>query len=213
MPNGTASPSSRPTLEQRAEALAVVVSTLRRASDSGAENIRVVFNAAAFLLLFDLDLARFTEDLRSATDHPRREFLAKYDALLLYEASEDLTQILGKDFRRAAGVLGFPEGLMKELNEVSSDLHRFWQEHQEFLGPIRKSVAAHREHDALAYIGVAEAVEPLEVMRIAAEFSVPVRRLAEVLASMINLIDAPVTMADMLRAIDKRESRAREGSE
>jgi hypothetical protein len=185
----------------RQQAIATTVRTLNGAKGLNARGIRAVFNVSLYLLLLDDDLAYFTDDLVYAVGERRRRFLAKHEAILLYEAADDLPQLLGKDFRAAVAALGADDPLKKRLNEASSGLHRFWNEHREFLNDIRNALAAHREHDALTYVEKLESVKPLEVMGLAAEFSVLLERLIAVLTDIAKLtIGIPGVIADMKRS-------------
>ena len=75
--------------------------TLQQASDTNAANIKILFNVSLYLLLLDQDLAYFTNDLVQAIGDRRRAFIAKQEAVLLYEAAEDVRQLLGQEFRAA----------------------------------------------------------------------------------------------------------------
>lgn len=187
--------------QARQQTIATTQKTLNGAKGLNAKGIQAVFNVALYLLLLDEDLAYFTDDLVYAIGDKRRRFLAKHEAILLYEAAEDLPQLLGKDFRAAVTALGADDALKKRLNEASSGLHWFWNEHREFLNDIRNAVAAHREHDALAYVQTLESIKPLQVMGLAAEFSGLLERLIAVLTDIAKLtIGIAAVIGDMKRS-------------
>lgn len=89
----------------RADALKTVRHTLQGAIQLKAGSATKVFNVGMYLLLLDQDIAYFTDDLVCAIGDRRRAFLAKHEAVLLYEAAEDLPQLLGRDFREAVKAL------------------------------------------------------------------------------------------------------------
>lgn len=171
----------------RTEAIAITVKTLGNAKRVNAGATRTVFNVGLYLLLIDQDLADFTDDMVNAVGVRRRRFVAKHEAVLLFEAAEDLPQLLGKSFRNAAGQLGASPEQLQRLNAASSSMHGFWDTHREFLGSIRKALAAHREHDALAYVEKLEALDPLAVMRLAVAFSGHLEGLIGVLVELAGL--------------------------
>ena len=140
----------------RQQAIATTHRALIGAAGLHARNSQTIFNVGLYVLLLDDDLACFTDDLVCAIDDRRRRFTAKHEAVPLYEAAQDLPQLLGKDFRSAIAALGADDTLTKRLNEASSGLHRFSNEHRSVLNDIRNVVAAHREHDALAYVRTLE---------------------------------------------------------
>jgi hypothetical protein len=158
-------------------------------------------------LLLDQDIAYFTDDLVCAIGDRRRAFLAKQEAVLLYEAAEDLPQLLGREFRDAVNALGASAEQLARLNAVSSELNRFWQGHREFLGTIRNFLAAHRDHDALRYAEALENLKPLEVMARAAELSQLLERLVVVITELASLtVGAAAIMRDMVTS--KKKDRA-----
>ena len=175
----------------RIQALQTVRKTLEGAASLNARNARTVFNVGLYVLLLDQDIAYFTDDLVCAVGDRRRAFVAKHEAVLLYEAAEDLPQLLGHEFRDAIRALGASEQQVTRLNSVSSELNRFWQAHREFLGRIRNVLAAHRDHDTLLYTESLEMLKPLEVMARAADLSQLLERLVGVVTELALLTAAP----------------------
>jgi hypothetical protein len=175
----------------RIDVLTTIRRTLEGAARLRAGNTTAVFNVGMYLLLLDQDIAYFTDDLVCAIGDRRRAFLAKHEAMLLYEAAEDLPQLLGRDFRGAVKVLGASAEQIARLNAVSSDLNQFWQHHREFLGSIRNALTAHRDHDALRYAESLDAIKPLDVMARAAELSQLLERLVVVISELATLTVGP----------------------
>lgn len=188
----------------RIEALKTVNKTLDGAAKLDAANIKIVFNVGLYVLLLDQDLAFFTDDLICAIGDRRRASVAKHEAIMLYEAAEDLPQSLGREFRDAVKTLGATPEQLERLNSVSSDLNRFWQKQREFLGTIRNALAAHRDHDALRYAESLEALKPREVMARGAELSPLLDRLIRVLTEMAYLTVGPAAiLRDMVVSMKK----------
>jgi hypothetical protein len=178
----------------RIAALASVRQTLERAVKAKAQNIETIFNVALYLLLIDQDLAYFSNDMVCAIGDRRRAFVAKHEALLLYEAAKDVPELLGKKFRAAILGLFVPPQQVQKISAVSSELNRFWQTHREFLGKIRNALTAHREHDALAYAEGSESLEPMEVMARAAELSRLLELLVQELIEVARLTSSPTVI-------------------
>lgn len=188
----------------RIRALRSVQQTLQSAVLLKAKNVQTVFNVALYLLQLDQDLAFFTKDMVWAIGDRRRAFLAKYEALLLYEAAEDLPHLLGKKFRDAIGALALHEEQVQKIASISSDLNKFWIKNRKFLGGIRNAVAAHRDHDALRYVNSIEAIEPLEVMTCAAELSTLLNSLVQELARIADFSPHEI-LHDVLISIEKTD--------
>lgn len=134
----------------------------------------------------------------------RRAFIAKQEAVLLYEAAEDVRQLLGREFRAALESLNVPQEIIGQINAVSAGLNQFWDKHREFLKTIRNVLAAHRDHDALRYMGDVESLKPLEVMNRAVEFSALLELLVQELIKISVLTSNPgVILRDILSSSAK----------
>lgn len=197
---------SRPKSKARALALETTRNTLRSATQLNSGNLKTVFNVGMYLLLLDQDLAFFTDDLVCAIGDRRRAFIAKHEAVLLYEAAEDLPQLLGREFRNAVKAVGASEDLLDRLNSVSSDFNTFWQTHREFLGTLRKTLAAHRDHDALLYSESLQLLKPLEVMARAADLSELINRLVGILIELTRLTANPTNILRDMMASSKKSN-------
>ena len=73
----------------RIQALTTVRHTLQGTARLNAGSAKTIFNVGMYALLLDQDIAYFTDDLVCAIGDRRRAFLAKHEAVLLYEAGED----------------------------------------------------------------------------------------------------------------------------
>jgi hypothetical protein len=178
--------------------------TLESATNLGAGGVTEVFNVGMYLLLLDQDLAYFTDDLVCAVGDRRRAFLAKHEALLLYEAAEDLPQLLGRRFREAVTALGASNEQLSRLNSASSELTRFWNGNREFLGSIRNVLAAHRDKNALLYVRSLETLKPLEVMDRATTLSQSLNRLVQVISELAFIAVEPAAiLRDMKNTRDR----------
>jgi hypothetical protein len=197
--------SSRAKNKARAKALVTVRKTLENARKLNARSVTTIFNVSLYLLLLDQDLAYFTADLVLAIGDRRRAFVAKHEAILLYEAAEDVPQLLGRDFRTAINSLGVAPEDLARINAVSSELNKFWQTHRDFLGKIRNALAAHREHNALIYSERLEELAPLEVMTRGAELSGLLEKLVQALTPIARLTSNPtIILRDMLTSDGKK---------
>jgi hypothetical protein len=182
---------SRHKRKVRSAAIATTRDTLLKAVKLDARGMKAVFNVGLYLLLLDQDLADHSDDMIYARDRRRRRFGAKHQALLIYEAAEDLPQMLGRGFRAAVESMGPSSDQTQRLNGVTSSLNQFWRDNREFLKGIRNGLVAHREHDALSYLEALEKIEPLEVMRCGAALSAQLETLIAVLSNIAGLSGDP----------------------
>lgn len=124
--------------------------------------------------------------------------------MLLYEAAEDLPQLLGKEFRNAVSALGAGPEQLQRLNKASSDLNQFWKKERDFLGTIRNVLSAHRDHDSLRYAESLENLKPMEVMARAVELSPLLDGLIKVLSEIAQLtVGTEALLQDMIESAQK----------
>ena len=147
----------------RIGALATVRHTLHGAAQLNAGNTKTIFNVGMPYCWTRISPTSRTILCVQSAIVGARSF-AKSRAVLLYEAAEDLPQLLGPEFRDAIKALGASPEQLSRANAVSSELSRFWHSNREFLGTIRNALAAHGDHDTLRYAEALEVLKPLEVM-------------------------------------------------
>lgn len=172
----------------------VVVSVRKlcaRSREMGMENLACVHNASLFVLLLDQDFHWLRTQMMQALDEPERMFVARQIALLLFEASEDLPQVFGRDYREALAALHFGQKVLPELDAIMKGVNKFKREHAAALKQIRTLVVAHREQDALVQLEALEGVRPLSLMELAAEFYVSLRSLTDLLVK-VTLMTADI---------------------
>lgn len=198
---------SRSRYKARKEASATIRSTLEQFTSFNANNHRTIFNVALYLILLDQDLADFTDDIINATGDRKRAFIAKHEAILLYEASEDITQLVGLKFREAIKELSLSKEQMLKLDAASSNLNEFWRTNREFLRNIRNVLAAHRDHNALQYVEMLEQLQPLKVMHLAADLSDCINPLVSVLTDIALASSTPKSiLEDWLTSSKKKRA-------
>jgi len=105
-----------------------------------------------------------------------------------------LPQLLGKQYREWLDVLELDEQWIKALNEIGSKLSRFRKNHTQFLSKIRNYVGAHRDHDASAQLDILSDLKAIEVYRLGAEFSEPLRDLVAFYTHLLTYMNNPAVM-------------------
>lgn len=159
-----------------------------------------IYNAGIFVALLEQDISAYSENIFFAKSEWNRQFFARGLAVLLHEGAEDLPQLLGKQYREWLDVLELDERWIKVLNEIGSKLSRFRKSHTPFLKEIRNYVSAHRDHDASAQLDILSDLKAIEVYRLGAEFSEPLRDLVAFYIQLLTYMNNP---AVMLRQVAK----------
>lgn len=142
-----------------------------------------ILNVNLFVLLMFRDLSVMRIDIVSTNDDWRATFGARQTALLLFETVEDLTQLLGREFREVVKRIDSTGNLLKELEVVCKQLGMFLQSHHGILDETRNAIAAHREHDSLLFLEISEKLDPEEIQVITG-------KCVEILTALIKATDS-----------------------
>jgi len=157
------------------DAIKATRSRLEEARRCGSINLDKVYNVGLYIALFERDLSAYSSYLFLSKTTWHRQFAARGMAVLLYEGCEDIPELLGKEFRNCLKDLGLGDSWFQQLNDIASGLNKFKLMHSEFLKRVRNYVGAHREKNALAQIEVLDILNPIDVYRLGAAFSEPLR--------------------------------------
>ncbi len=132
-----------------------------------------------------------------SVDEQERNFVARHYAVLLYEASEDLPQMFGGEYRKALSTLQLGEQILAELDGVMKRINEFKRLRAAKLKSVRIHAGAHREHDTTLQLEMIESIQPISMMELAAEIYAPIRALLDLLTKVtIRSADLAVLMRD-----------------
>jgi hypothetical protein len=90
--------------------------------------------------------------------------------------------------------LELDEEWMRAFNQIHSKLSGFEKKHKPFLNKIRNFVCAHRDHDASAQLEILSDLKAIEVYRLGAEFSEPIRELVAFYTRLLTYMNNPAVM-------------------
>jgi hypothetical protein len=163
-----------------------------RRADS--EAYRGLYNVGLFVVLLERDISAYSESIFFARSEWHRQFHARGLALLLHEAAEDLPQLLGKQYRQWMRDLNLGEVWFDALNSIGKKLSCFRKAHGDFLYDVRNYVGAHRDHDAITQIDTMAKFNSIDVYRLAAELSEPVRDVVAFYTRLLQYMHNPIVM-------------------
>lgn len=118
-----------------------------------------IFNLIGFIDLNSIDISVLSQKMITEKNKWSRNLYARYAYLMMYELTEDVIQLLGKDKNKETGQLygirplveGIgDEQLTEELNKVSGLWNGFWKRigvNGRNFSQIRNTSTAHRDHD------------------------------------------------------------------
>jgi hypothetical protein len=153
-----------------------------------------LYNVGLFVALLEQELSAFSEAIYFARSNWHRQFHARALAVLLYEGAEDLPELLGKEYRLWLKEVEADPSLVSALNSIHSKLTGFRKQHGQFLGEVRNHVGAHREHNALAQLELMSRFSAIDIYRLAAEFTEPLRELVDFYMQLLAHMHKPLVM-------------------
>ena len=98
-----------------------------------------------------------------------KKYVARQLAVLLYEASNDLPNLLGKEFRGSLKTLLLSGEDLTEFNRITKNLNQFKKSNRLLLNELRNFVGAHRDNDAGKQLEIIEKIDLLQMMGLAGD--------------------------------------------
>jgi hypothetical protein len=163
-----------------------------------------LYNVGLFVALLNKDITTYNESIFFARSAWHRQFHARNLAVLLYETTEDLPQLLGKSFRAWLTDIDLGQAWLDSLGRITSQIALFKSSHSSFLKDVRNYIGAHREHESLAQISMLESLDPLVVYKLAGDLAVPVNDLVGFYIKLLTYMHNPAVMLKQAcRAVDR----------
>ncbi len=163
------------------------------ATRASSKTYRGLYNVGLFVALLEQDISAFSECIYFARSDWHRQFHARNLAVLLFEGAEDLPELLGKEYRAWLKEIS-ADTLVDHLNQIHSKFSSFQRKHGPFLKEVRTYVGAHRDHDSLVQLELMSRFTALDVYRLGAEFSVPLRELINFYMKLLAHMHDPLVM-------------------
>ena len=145
-------------------------STIVALRAQGRADVDVIWNAASHVNVVDHDVSALLYFIGMASDVWARRTAARMLATVLYEACDDLSQLLGKRFIEACKTAKCYDRIEPIHRDACGKLSAFRKKHEAVLKPIRNQTGAHKEHDALAFLAVVTETDPDMIAEIASDF-------------------------------------------
>lgn len=159
---------------KRISAIEGAIKSIRREYDRAKKNrmphFQRVYNVGLYILVFEYDFSILKNDALFAVRPWKKNFVARQFAVLLYEASHDLPELLGKEFRESLRTLPLTDSDWANLNAILKRINEFKKEHHSQLNTLRNYVGAHRDKDAGKQLEIIDNVNLLDMADLAVQF-------------------------------------------
>lgn len=153
-----------------------------------------IYNVGLFIVLLEQDISAYSEAMFFARSEWHRHFFARGLAVLLFEGSKDVPQLLGKEYRQWLKSLDLGDDWFEKLNEIGSSISQFRKSHSAFLSEIRNLVGAHREKNASKQLDVMDKFNSIDIYKLGVEFSASLRVLVDFYIQLLTYMHKPSVM-------------------
>jgi len=163
-----------------------------------------IYNVNLYLLVLEYDVAILRNDALFSFRLWKKKFVARQLATLLYEASQDIPKLLGKNFRDSLASIDIDERELELFSKITKSLNKYKNDNRELLQKLRNFVGAHRDKDAAKQLEIIEEVELLNIMELTASFYENIRELSPFMIRVIvRLGDREILIRHVLASSNK----------
>jgi hypothetical protein len=148
------------------------------------ESSRIVWNAACFVNILSYDLKIIVRAMMNSKREWEKRMYARQGALLIYEAINDIFELLGKSFRDIIATLPDKESIEASLIEIRTSLNSFKDMNFDKIKEIRHVAAAHRDQDTLKLLQTIYSISWTDSFNICSAFDKIVNKLGAVLQTL-----------------------------
>jgi ElaB/YqjD/DUF883 family membrane-anchored ribosome-binding protein len=168
------------------EALETTTNEYEKASVNGEIDKMKIFNISLFTLTIEYDISALKFMILFQMDKWNKQLLCRQLVVVLYESTEDLLELLGKDLRLLINKLPESDMLSKELKKQTKELNKFKSNNMKFLQEVRNYCGAHRDKEAYKQLLIINSINTDDLLVLLADFMQPVSRLTPFYSKVMN---------------------------
>ena len=172
--------------EKQEQNLDLIINSIKYAESKNLQDIKLIWNIAGYINIISYDLKIIARDLTFSRNDWQKRVYARQASLIIYEATDDLFKLLGKDFiELTKNRLDISE-FQDDLKDVRKNLNIFKETYSKKLETIRNVATAHRDKDVLKQIETIRQINWSESLQMITKFDVIINNLAKVIMQAIN---------------------------
>ena len=140
------------------EALSIIISAKKHAEKHSMISNVIFWNAAGFISMSSFDLKIIVKEMNFSTNEWAKRYFARQACQLIYELTNDLFEILNKDFEKEIAKLTNNETIKTSLKNIRRELNQFKEIYFTKLKEIRNVASAHRDKDIFLQLEIIESI-------------------------------------------------------
>jgi len=151
----------------------------RLAKEKGSNENVIIWNIFGFLNILEYDLTSVGYNLVFENKRWQKIYYARQVTLVMYEAFNDLPEILGKNYKTIFDGIENAKPYIDTLKGYKKDFELLKNTNFEYLKEIRMNVSAHRDQDIDKQLEVIRTIDPYKVIRIMFDFEKILRKITD----------------------------------
>lgn len=147
---------------------------------------KLIWNISGFITLISIDIKTIQVGMYFAETEWHKRFYTRQVCTIMYESSNDIFELLGKDFKELISKRINITSYEHELKDIRSRLNQFRTAHSAYLCTVRNNTAAHKDQDVLKQLDVISNINWSDTIQITMEFERIINDLGAFLKKLIN---------------------------
>lgn len=167
--------------------LSLISNALKECDKKNLRDNRVIWNVANYIIILSYDLKVATYSVIKEKRQWNKLFFARQLCLILYECSQNIPHIHGKDFQIVLKKLKESHEISNDIKSVVKEISRYYYDNKNFLYEVRNITTAHRDFsDTLNQLRTINSIEIEKVLRISHQFEELINELGGAIQKAIN---------------------------
>lgn len=134
------------------------------------KNNRLVWNASCYVNIISYDLKVIGKNLMLSKTEWEKRYFARQAGLLIYEGTNDLFDLFGREFRTAISGLSDFDKIKENLKHITKKLNLYKETYLARLHNIRNVSIAHRDQNTVEQLSTIFSISWVEAINFVSEF-------------------------------------------
>ncbi len=166
------------------------------------EDNKKIWNISGFINLISMDIKTTQIGMYFTETDWHKRFYARQICTIMYESTDDIFELLGKEFKDLVSNRIDISPFEYELRDIRSRLNKFKTNHSAYLQKIRNYTAAHKDKDVLIQSDIISSISWTNIIEITMEFETIINDFGSFLQKLIkqgliNLKGSPVGLREL----------------
>lgn len=150
------------------------------------KNNRLIWNVSCYVNVISYDLKVIGKYLMLSKTEWEKRYFARQAGLLIYEGTNDLFDLFGREFRTAISGLSDFEKLKESLKQITKRLNLYKETHITRLHNIRNVSIAHRDQNTAEQLSTIFSISWVEAINFVSEFDQILNLIGHFLQEVMN---------------------------